>query len=76
VERGRRVYYSARNDCPDSLWILATGAAGIDCPDLSKVMSKFAEQFGLTPAARSRIVADNSVNNPSDEMEQLLGGDD
>ena len=40
------------------------------------VMSKFAEQFGLTPAARSRIVADNSVNNPSDEMEQLLGGDD
>ena len=41
-----------------------------------KVMSKFAEQFGLTPAARSRIVADNSVNNPSDEMEQLLGGDD
>jgi len=41
-----------------------------------KVMSKFAEQFGLTPAARSRIVANNSVTSPSDEMEQLLGGDE
>ena len=37
-----------------------------------KMMQKFAEQFGLTPAARSRIVADTGENGNSDEMDRLL----
>ena len=40
-----------------------------------KVMNRFAEQFGLTPASRSRIVADISGKDSDDEMEALLGGD-
>lgn len=40
-----------------------------------KIMNKFAEQFGLTPSSRSRIVAD-SESKPAgyDDMEDLLGG--
>ncbi len=37
-----------------------------------KIMNKFCEQFGLTPSARSRIVADTSEDKESDEMELLL----
>ena len=40
-----------------------------------KVMNRFAEQFGLTPASRSRIVADIANRDNEDEMEALLGGD-
>ena len=40
-----------------------------------KVMNRFAEQFGLTPASRSRIVADSTGGSGYDEMEDLLGGD-
>ena len=40
-----------------------------------KVMNRLAEQFGLTPAARSRIVADTTGGRTEDEMEALLGGD-
>ena len=40
-----------------------------------KVMNRFAEQFGLTPASRSRIVAENAGPGASDEMEELLGGE-
>lgn len=39
-----------------------------------KVMQKFAEQFGLTPASRSRIVADSTKNPLEDELEAILGG--
>lgn len=39
-----------------------------------KIMLKFCEQFGLTPSARSRIAADKSINETSDEMEKLLRG--
>ena len=39
-----------------------------------KAMQKFAEQFGLTPAARSRIVADNTKTDYIDDMDKLLGG--
>lgn len=38
-----------------------------------KQMSKFCEQFGLTPASRSRIVADIQKNEYIDEMDRLLG---
>lgn len=41
-----------------------------------KQMNKFCEQFGLTPASRSRIVSDNTKIVTDDEMEQLLGGGD
>ena len=37
-----------------------------------KIMNKFCEQFGLTPSARSRIVADTAEDKESDEMELLL----
>ena len=38
-------------------------------------MNQFAEQFGLTPAARSRIIAGNADGGGSvDEMDELLGG--
>ena len=40
-----------------------------------KIMNRFAEQFGLTPASRSRIIADStSSGGIDDEMEVLLGG--
>ena len=38
-----------------------------------KIMSRFCEQFGLTPAARSRIAADK-VSDNEDMMESILGG--
>lgn len=40
-----------------------------------KIMLKFCEQFGLTPSARSRIVAGGETDSANDEMESLLGGD-
>jgi P27 family predicted phage terminase small subunit len=40
-----------------------------------KVMNRFAEQFGLTPASRSRIIADTLGGGTEDELEALLGGD-
>lgn len=40
-----------------------------------KIMNRFAEQFGLTPASRSRIIADSTGRgNTEDDMEDLLGG--
>ena len=40
-----------------------------------KIMNKFAEQFGLTPSSRSRIIASSESNGSTvDEMEELLGG--
>lgn len=40
-----------------------------------KIMNKFAEQFGLTPASRSRIIADSDRQAVgADEMEDILGG--
>lgn len=40
-----------------------------------KIMNRFAEQFGLTPSSRSRIIADtDSRGGAVDEMEKLLGG--
>jgi P27 family predicted phage terminase small subunit len=36
-----------------------------------KIMNRFCEQFGLTPSARCRIVADNSINT-DDPMEFML----
>ena len=38
-----------------------------------KIMNKTAEQFGLTPSARSRIVADSTSQRGQDEMDDLLG---
>ena len=40
-----------------------------------KIMQKLAEQFGLTPSARSRIVADSGKSPLEDELETILGGD-
>ena len=40
-----------------------------------KIMNKIAEQFGLTPSSRSRIIAGSGENTvPGDDMEDLLGG--
>ena len=39
-----------------------------------KLMQQFAEQLGLTPAARSRIIANNGENAAADDMDELLGG--
>ena len=39
-----------------------------------KIMNRLAEQFGLTPASRSRIIAGSEQNRTVDEMEELLGG--
>ena len=37
--------------------------------------AQFAEQFGLTPAARSRLIAGNENSSGHvDEMDELLGG--
>lgn len=42
-----------------------------------KQMEKFAEQFGLTPASRSRLIADSAeAPGQKDEMEMLLDGGD
>ena len=40
----------------------------------NKIMTKLAEQFGLTPSARSRIIAGNEGSGPEDAMDALLGG--
>lgn len=40
-----------------------------------KIMLRFCEQFGLTPSARSRIIAGDGAVEPYDEMERLLEGD-
>lgn len=40
-----------------------------------KIMNRFCEQFGLTPAARSRIVASDSSSASVDDMDELLGGE-
>ena len=37
-----------------------------------KIMNKLCEQFGLTPAARSRIVSDVGRQDPTDPMELIL----
>lgn len=39
-----------------------------------KDMQKLAEQFGLTPASRSRIIADAAKTEYIDDMDKLLGG--
>ena len=40
-----------------------------------KIMNKIAEQFGLTPSSRSRIIAGAGESaGPGDDMEDLLGG--
>ena len=39
-----------------------------------KIMNRFAEQFGLTPSSRSRIIAEDNSGGTVDEMEALLGG--
>ena len=39
-----------------------------------KIMNRIGEQFGLTPAARSRIIAGEGAGQDEDEMESLLGG--
>ena len=41
-----------------------------------KILLRFCEQFGLTPSARSRIVAGEGAADPAAEMERLLGGED
>lgn len=38
-----------------------------------KLMQQFAEQFGLTPAARSRIIAGSGESKAVDDMDALLG---
>lgn len=40
-----------------------------------KQMGRYAEQFGLTPASRSRLIADDTSSGSVDEMEKLLEGD-
>ena len=43
--------------------------------EAEEIMNKFAEQFGLTPSSRSRIIAsDGGPADAADEMENLLGG--
>ena len=41
-----------------------------------KQMERFAEQFGLTPASRSRLIADDGNGGVKDEMDALLGDGD
>ena len=43
-------------------------------PTNRRDMMKFAEQFGLTPSSRSRIIGGDGVASEDDEMERLLGG--
>lgn len=35
-------------------------------------MNRFCEQFGLTPSARSRITAGDSLTDIDDPMEEML----
>jgi len=39
-----------------------------------KTMNRLASEFGLTPASRSRIIADSDGKDTEDELEVLLGG--
>ena len=40
----------------------------------SKIMTKLATEFGLTPSSRSRIIAGDGEAGSRDEMEDILGG--
>lgn len=40
-----------------------------------KILLKFCEQFGLTPSARSRIIAGSDKKDTTDEMERILRGE-
>ncbi len=40
----------------------------------ARLMNRCAEQLGLTPSARSRIIAGTEGNAAGDDMEELLGG--
>ncbi len=40
----------------------------------AKLMNRCAEQLGLTPSARSRIIAGEADGSSADDMENLLGG--
>ena len=39
-----------------------------------KIMLQAASEFGLTPSARSRIIAGNAVMNEASEMDMILAG--
>ena len=39
-----------------------------------KIMNRCAEQLGLTPSSRSRLIAGEPGGSIKDEMEELLGG--
>ena len=75
VERGGGIHYPARLHCKDTVRLLAAGAAGFPLrKTYLKIMNRFAEQFGLTPSSRSRIIAEDNSGGTIDEMEALLGG--
>jgi P27 family predicted phage terminase small subunit len=39
-----------------------------------KIMNRCAEQLGLTPSSRSRLIAGEPGGSIKDDMEELLGG--
>ena len=39
-----------------------------------KIMNRCAEQLGLTPSSRSRLIAGEPGGSIKDDMEDLLGG--
>ena len=74
MEGGRGVHHPARHYRQDSVRVLAVPQVSIAQTYL-KIMNKFAEQFGLTPSSRSRIIAsDGGPADATDEIENLLGG--
>jgi len=42
--------------------------------DYARIMNRCAEQLGLTPSSRSRLIAGDSSGGAADDMEDLLGG--
>ena len=45
------------------------------CNTEQRLMMQAASEFGLTPSARSRILAVSGIDKEEDEMEALLGGE-
>ena len=67
LEREGSTYISEKGMKRPSPWVNISNTE-------QKLMIQFATEFGLTPSARSRLIAGSDVHDLTDDMEKLLNG--
>ena len=67
IEKEGSVFYTPKGYQQQSPWV---GIANTN----HKLMMQAAAEFGLTPSARSRLVAGTDIHDEKDDMENLLRG--